>query len=351
MRSWFLLALVAAVIGGGCKKKQAEERRAPVPVAALAAIPADATVVVGIDVGQLAQAAVVARAVDQMLVRDPELAERLARLARDCGVDVTTAVKSVHLALGPRASSGTQPSLLVATGKLGEAALTRCLQAGTGSGGGQLTVRDSGGRPLYKLTEGARVLHFAFGQDDTVVIGPDEGWVLAGVGAGAKIETSASLGPLLAQVDRTAALWAVATMDAELGQALARITRGKVAGAPRALYGALDTRAGLSGTIAFAMASEGDAEALVGFARGELRMMAVAAQAMGLGPVVAKVKTERKGSEAQFRVGLSDGELKQVLSAIDRGRVSGQDAQPAADAGLLTPPDAGTDAPAAAPPL
>ena len=326
-----LIGVMAAAVlaGGGCKDKK-REKRAAVPVAALAAIPADASVVVGIDPAQLAQAAVVARAVDQMLVRDPELAARLARLAKDCGVDVTTQVKSVLLAVGPRPakSVGMQSSLLVASGQIGEAALTRCLQAGTGSGGGQLSVRDSGGRPLYKLTEGNRVLHFAFGRDDTVVIGADEKWVLAAVGDGAKIESSPTLGPLLQQVDRSAAIWTVATMDADLGTGLAKITKGKLTTPPVALHGSLGTKDGLAGNIAFLMASEPDAESLVTFARGELDMITMAAQAMGLGPVVAKVKVERKGAEARFRVALTDAEVKQVLAAIDRGGGSGQDAQP-----------------------
>jgi hypothetical protein len=334
---------LAVALAGGCKEK-ARERRAAVPVAALAAIPADASVVVGIDVPQLAQAAVVARAVDQMLIRDPELAARLGRLAKDCGVDVTTQVKTVLLAVGPRPEKtvGPQSSLLVASGQIGEAALTRCLQAGTGGGGGQLSVRDSGGRPLYKLTEGTRVLHFAFGRDDTVVIGGDEKWVLAAVGDGPKVETSKALGPLLEQVDRGAAVWAVATMDVDLGAGLAKITKGKLTTPPQALHGSLATKEGLAGEVAFRMQSEGDAEALVGFARSELDMLTMAAQGMGLGPLVAKVKVERKGAEARFRVALNDAEVKQVLSAIDRGGGSGQDAQPAPDGGTSpTPPTDG----------
>ncbi len=328
-------AVAAAALAGGCKKR-ASEQRPPLPVAALAAIPADASVVVGLDVAQLAQAAVVARAVDQMLVRDPELAARLARLARDCGVDVTRQVRSVHLALGPRAGKGaaSPPSLLVATGELAEAALTRCLQAGAGGGGGQLSVRDVGGRPLYKLTEGARVLHLAFGQADTVVVGPDERWVLAAVADGPKVEASAELGPLLAQVDRGASIWAVALMDAELGQALTRITKGEVTAPPRALHGSLSARAGLAGTISFMMAADGDAQALVRFARKELGMVAMAAQALGLGRAVAKVEVDARGAEARFRVALTEADLRQVLQAIDRGRPSGQDAQPA-DAGIV----------------
>lgn len=326
-----LIAAVALVaLAGGCKEKS-RERRALVPVAALAAIPVDATVVVGIDPAQLAQASVVARAIDQMLLRDPELSARLARLARDCGVDVTSQVKMVLLAVGPRPAGSTigkQPSLLVASGGIAEPALTRCLQAGTGSGGGQLSVRDSGGRPLYKLTEGNRVLHFAFGRDDTVVIGSDEAWVLAAVGDGQKVEVSPALAPMLAEVDRSAAIWAVATMDAELGQGLARVTKGKLTRSPVGLHGSLWTADGLTGAIAFLMASDADAEALVGFARGELDMITLAAQAMGLGPVVAKVKVERKGAEARFRVSLTEPEVKQVLSAIDRGGSPGQDAAP-----------------------
>jgi hypothetical protein len=105
----------------------------------------------------------------------------------------------------------------------------------------------------------------------------------------------------------------------------------------RSRSGSLDTRGG-GNAISFLMKSDGDAEALVGFARGELDMITVAAQSMGLGPLVAKVKVERKGAEARFRVALTVAELKQVLSAIDRGDASGQDAPPAADGGVF--PDA-----------
>jgi hypothetical protein len=335
------LGFAAAVLvaAPGCKKRKGEAGGSSAPVAALGAIPADATVVVGIDVAQLAQAQVVVRAVDQMLVRDPDLEARLGRLAKDCGVDVTHQLKSVHLALGPKPSKGgAQPSLLVATGQIAEAALTQCLQAGTGSGGGQLSVRDVGGRSLYKLTEGARVLHLAFGQADTIVIGADEAWVLAAVGGGAKVDSNPALAPLFEKVDKTAAIWVIGVMDADLGAALARITKGKVAGAPKALYGALRAKSGLGADITFVMASEGDADALAEFARTELGLMAMAAQSMGLGRVVAKVRVERKGAEAQFRVALTDEEVRQVLSAVDRGQGSSQDAHPA-NAGL--PSDAG----------
>ena len=335
-----VVACAALALAAACKKKREPAPAPVVPIAALAAIPADAQVVVGIDVRRLADSRLVARAVDQMLVRDPELAARLERLARDCGVDVTRQVRSIHLALGPRPAQGTPggpPSLLVATGELTEPALTRCLQAGVGAGGGDLSVKDLDGRSLYKLTEGRRTLYFAFGQADTVVIGPSEPWVRAAVAPGAKVEASPVLGPLLSKVERTAAMWTVAAMDAELGASLAKITGGKVAAPPRALYGALDPTDGLRAQIAFAMGNEGDAEALVGFARSELALGALAAQSLGLGTVVARIVVEQKGAEAQVRAELTDAELKQVLAAIDRGRPTGQDAQPAPDAGVPSP--------------
>ena len=347
MRAAVAVACAALALGAGCKRKQVaeEEPRPLVPIAALAAIPADATVVVGIDVQRLADSRLVARSVDQMLLRDPELSARLERLARDCGVDVTRQVRTVHLALGPKLRGGpAQPSLLVATGELTEPALTRCLQAGVGAGGGDLTVKDAGGRSLYKLTEGRRTLFFAFGKADTVVIGPSEAWVRAAIGGEPKVETSALLGPLLTRVDRAAAVWTVASMDEDLGTSLAKITKGKIGAPPRALHGALDPADGLRAEIAFVMAGEADADALVGFARGELALAALAAQGMGLGTLVAKVETERKGAEAHLRVKLSDAEVKEVLAAIDRGQPTGQDAQPAPDAGVPSPPPPAPDA-------
>lgn len=338
MRRRRLLAVLAvALVATGCKGRRAPKAQPPVAVAALAAIPADATAVVGLDVARLARSRLVTRAVDQMLDRDPELRTRLTDLARACSLDLTTQIEQVHLALGP-VGSGPRTSLLVATGELAEASLTRCLQAGVGSGGGEVTVRQSGGRTLYRLVAGRRELFFGFGQARTVVLGPSEAWVVAGLGAGAKVETSPVLGPALARIDRKAAAWAVATMDPELGLALTRLTKGAIATGPRLVSGTLDPLDGVRATAAFTMNGPGDARALADYARGELTLGTLAAQALGLGPVLAKVQVAADGAEVRFAVALTDAEIKDVLATIDRGRPPGQDAQPAA-AGPPSPPD------------
>lgn len=331
-----LAVLAVALAATGCKDRRAHQAPPPAPVAALGAIPVDATAVVGLDVARLARSRLVARAVEQMLDRDPELRTRLTELSRACELDLTTQVEQVHLALGP-VRTGTRTSLLVATGGLAEATLTRCLQAGVGSGGGEVTVRQSGGRTLYRLVAGRRELFFGFGQARTVVLGPSEDWVVAGLGDGPKVEASPALGPALAKVDRAAAAWAVATIDPELGLALTRLTSGKVTAGPRLVSGSLDPLDGVRASAAFTMVSPADARALADYARGELTLGSLAAQALGLGPVLAKVQVATDGPQVRFSVALTDTEIKDVLAAIDRGRPPGQDAQPAA-AGLPSPP-------------
>lgn len=343
IRRGLALAAVIAVGVAGCKDKKRSPPPpppAPVPVAALGAIPADATVVVGLDVDRLASSTMVARAVADMFVRDPGLAARFQRLATDCGVDVTHQIKQVHLALAPGGSGAARRALLVATGRLDEPGLTRCLQAAVGSGGGDVTVKQTGARSLYRLVEGRHTVYFGFGQADTVVIGPDEAWVETALGDGPKVATAA-LAPYLAAVDQTRALWFVAAMDGDLGDALVRTTKGAIQAAPAAAYAELDPHDGFAAHAAFAMRSDADAAALTTFATGELALGAMAAQALNLGPVVAKVKVAAEGKTVHFRVQLTDAEFKDVLTVVDTGGDGGQDAPPAADGGPGTAPDAG----------
>jgi hypothetical protein len=331
------LALAAVALAGGCKDRRRATPAAPVPIAALRAIPADAAAVVGLDVERLARSRLVARAVDQMFDRSPEVRDRLTALAATCQLDLPTQVKTVHLALGPPVTTGARASILVATGELTETNLTRCLQAGVGAGGGEVTVRQTGERTLYRLVAGRRELFFGFGDADTVVLGPREDWVLAGLGAGRKVEASPVLGPALATVDRQAAMWAVATVDPELGMALTRLSKGAIAAGPTVVVGTLDPLDGVRATAMFSMTSASDARALAEYARGELAMGTIAARALGLSKVLTKVVADHEGTVVRLRVALTDAEVKDVLAAIDRGRAPGQDAQPAADAGAGTP--------------
>jgi hypothetical protein len=336
-----IAAVVAALAGaaGGCKGKKAAPPAPPVPVAALAVIPADAAAVVGMDIERLARSRLVARAVAQMFERDPELRGKLTALATACTLELPAQIRQVHLAIGPVTPGVPRASMLVATGALTEASVARCLQAGVG--GGEVTVRQVGARSLYQLATGGRAYHFGFGQDDTIVFGSSEAWVMAGLGDGAKVLASPALGAALATVDREASLWAVAAIDPELGLALTNLSSGAIASGPTVVAGTLDPLDGVRASATFTMKNAADARALASYASGELALGGIAAAARGLGPVLAKVEVTAVGAAVQVRVDLTDDEVKQVLSAIDRGRSAGQDAQPAADADAGAP-----DAPA-----
>ncbi|MEZ4402880.1 MAG: hypothetical protein R3B06_22860 [Kofleriaceae bacterium] len=346
-RALAALVLVVGLVGvGGCKKKRSEPAPPPVPppIAALDAIPADARVVVGLDLAQLADSALVTRTLAQLFGSDPDLAARFARLATECGVDVTRQIKTVHLALGLDQAGPVRRALLVATGQLDEVALSRCLQAAVGAGGGSVTDQPVGGRRLYTLVEGRRTVYFAFGRPDTVVIGPDRAWVEAALASGPKLSGSSPLAPYLAAVDTTRALWFAALMDPELGTAMVRITDGKVAAPPLAVAAELDPAEGLAGHAAFTMTSAPDAAALVTYAKGELAVGSLAAQAWGLGPVVGKIEVAQTGPVVHFRVRLTEAEFKDVLTAVDSGGGRGQDAPPAADPGPGPGSDGGSKA-------
>ena len=339
MRARHLLLVVALALAVvGCKKAKPGPAAGAAPLGALAAIPSDATLVIGLDIAKLKDSGLVARALSDLFVRDPELAARFERLAADCGVDVTTQVKAVHLAMAPSAAGAARRALLIATGELAEASLTRCLQAGIGAGGGDVTVKQSGARSLYKLTEGRRTVFFGFGKADTVVVGPDEDWVVSALGEGPKVETSPALGKRLADVDKTAAIWFVALMDPALGAKLVANTNGAIGAPPSAVWAELEPIDGLTLHVGFDMTTNADASALVGFAKTELMIGGMAAQHWALGPIVGKVEVAAKGARVHFRVQLSDDELKDVLAAVDSGSTGSQDAPPSADGGLDSGP-------------
>jgi hypothetical protein len=338
--------LIVTVALAGCKKKKEspEPPPAPLPVAGLAAIPADATVVVGLDMAALADSALIGSALGRMFEGAPGLATRFERLATDCGVDVTRQVTHVHLAMAPGGTGSARRALLIATGVLDEVGLSRCLQAGVGAGGGKVTVRTAGGRSLYQLVEGRHTVYFGFGQTDTVIVGPDQAWVEAALGDGPKVMDASMLSPYLRAVDQRQGLWFAATMDRELGAALVRSTEGKLTAAPIAVYASADVTDGFAARVTFAMPSADDATALAAFSRGELALGSMAAQVMGLGPVVAKIGVGVERDQVIFRANLTNSELKDVLTAVDSGGGHGQDAPPAADGGQISAPDAGSDA-------
>src|SRR5690348_14113885 len=130
MRRALVLATVAALAAGGCKKKQVEHAGPSPELTGLAAAPSTAEVIVGVDVGRLAGSPIVARAVEQLLAREPSLAARWQDLRSLCKLEIEQ-VSRLMIALGPPPPGGkvgTGPMILIATGKISEPELVKCVR-------------------------------------------------------------------------------------------------------------------------------------------------------------------------------------------------------------------------------
>lgn len=327
-RALVLCALVAA----GCGKK-ASPPSGPAPeLTGLAAVPATAEVVVGADVGKLASAPVVERAVDQLLLHDLGLRERWAKLRDDCKLDVAKQVKRVMLAIGPApadARVGTGPVIMVVVGDVREDALKDCVTKMVGQGGGSVTGKPVGGRTLYLARDGNRTMYFGYGRPDTVVLGSSEAFVTEALGAGKKATDNPDLTGWMKRIDPSVALWAVGRIDPRVGDGLVRVTSGKLARGPLAVAAMADLSDGAKLTLNAIMATAADAKSLESYVKGELALLTAAAQLKSLGSVVAKVAVSVDNDVVQLRAPLTVDDLNQLLSALDGRGTSAQDSAPA----------------------
>jgi len=310
------LACVLSLLSA-CEKKK--RPRGPSPeVTGLAAVPATAQAVIAADVRALADAQIVARAIDRLLRQDLALRDRWADLQQHCKLDVPAQVRHVMLALGPSdGAAGSGPVVMIATGTLSEAELVACIPKVVGTGGGGLTTKTVAGQSLYQVKDGQRVVYFAFRRPDMVVLGTRDTWVSEALGAGKKALDDPELARHLARADQDAPLWAVGRVDPRVGQGLVAASGGKLTEAPAAIVGAVDPREGARLDLGVVMASAEAAKALESFARAELAIAATAARLTSIGSLVDKLGISTDGPLVRFRASLTQAEVNQLLSVLD----------------------------------
>jgi hypothetical protein len=329
-----------AVLAAGCGSKS---KKALPEVSGLAAVPASATAVVVADVARVVDAPLVERAVDQLLLRDPKLNERWQQLSTTCKVDPKQ-LKHVVLAIGPHEGKGpgTGPVLMVVTGKIVETELASCVRTIVGQGGGTLTAKDVGGRTLYQAKDGSRTMYFAFGKADTVVLGSNEAYVTEALGTGKKVADNAELVGFMKLANQRAPVWAAGKVDDRVRSGLVKLTNGQVKEGPAAMVMSADPTNGLGLEIGAVMASEQDAKTLESFAKAQLGLMAMAAQAKSLGKVVDKVTISAEKQVVRFKAALTVDDVNLLISALDGGGVTAQDSPPATEPGSAAGPGAGS---------
>ncbi len=311
-------------------------------------MPASATAVVVADVAGVIDSPLIGRAVDQLLLRDPALDERWKQLYNTCKLDARK-VKQVVLAIGPHDAKGpgTGPVLMVVNGQLVETELAGCVRTMVGQGGGTLTAKDLGGRTLYQVKDGNRTMFFAFGKADTVVMGSNEAYVTEALGTGKKITDNADLISWMKLIDEKAPLWAVGKVDDRVRSGLVKLTSGQIKEGPQAMIVSANPSDGIALEVSAVMASDDDAKTLESFAKTQMGLMAMAAQAKNLGTVVDKVTISTEKSVVRFKAALTAKDVNLLISALDGGGITAQDSPPATPtaAGSATAPGSGAAGP------
>jgi len=313
----------------GCKKSKSSGPSAE--VTGLAAVPASAEAIVVIDVPRVLDAPLVDHAIEVLLQREPDLAERWQKLHESCKLEPKT-FQHVVLAIGPHTGPqpGTGPVLVVATGKLVETELAACVRAMVGQGGGTLTASPLGNRTLYQAKQGNRIMYFAFGRADTVLMSANEASITEALGAGKKITDNPDMAKWAALADQKAPIWAAGRVDERVRAGLVKTTNNAVSAGPQALVVSIDATKGLKIALGAVMANPADAKALESFAKTQLAALAMAAQAKSLGRVVNEVKIAADASILRIDATLDSDEVNQLISALDGGGGSAQSAPPPA---------------------
>ena len=317
------LLLVLGLAAFGCNKKKSNESVGPSPeITGLAAVPASAQVVIAADVGKLSGSPIVARAVDQLLMRDPTLAANWQHVQESCKLDLPRQIKHVMLAIGPSAkdaATGTGPVLMIATGTIAETELSTCVRTLVGKGGGTLTAKPAGGRTIYQVKDGNRLMFFAFGRADTVVLGTSEAYVTEALGLGQKLSDNPEMKGWLKLVDQRAPVWAVGRVDDRVGQGLVAVSQGKIAKQPQAIVATLDPTDGAKVDLGVVMPDGDVAKSLESFAKNELGLVSMAAQMKSLGKVVNQVTISTESNVVRLRAALTMEQVNQLLSVLDEG--------------------------------
>ena len=322
-------ALVAALVAG-CGKKSSESSSSAPELTGLAAIPANAEDVIGVDVKKLVDAPLLVRMVDQLLLRNASLAGEWTKIREACKLDPVKQLKRVMLALGPHPGTapGTGPTLLVATGQFVEADLASCIRSVIGKGGGDVTAKTVDGRTLYGVKDAGKQFYFAFARPDTVVSGSQEAYVQLALGPGKKAPDEPELTRWIALADQNAPIWWAGKVDDRISLGLVHQSKGKLAHGPVGMAGSLDPTSGAKLDVKIAMTTADEAKHLESFAKDTLAQLSMAAQLYNLGGAVNKAELSVDGAVLRLRIALTAEEVNQILSALDVGGGAAQDAPP-----------------------
>jgi len=122
---------------------------------------------------------------------------------------------------------------------------------------------------------------------------------------------------------------------------LVRVTNGQLKEGPQAMLVAVDPTNGAKIEVSAVMKTEADAKALESFAKAQLGLMAMAAQAKSLGRIVDKVQISSENETVRFKADLGMDEVNLLISVLD-GKAPGEQISPPPASGSGSPAGSGS---------
>jgi hypothetical protein len=211
MRIAAMYLVIAAAIAGGSGAARAESRAW---AAAKAGLPADAKVVIGLDVGALQKTQVFATYYPKLREK-PDAAKVLDAMKTGCNLDPVAIIQSMVLAT---AGDGGEGAMYIAVTGVDRAKLSSCLQvtAQVEDKDAKVAVKVNG--DITEVTRGAETAYFGWVGKDVVVVpfraNERESLVkwMSGKGALGKSD----VGKALAKVNTGATIWGAAVEPKEI---------------------------------------------------------------------------------------------------------------------------------------
>jgi hypothetical protein len=189
------------------------------------------------------------------------------------------------------------------------------------------------------VKDGERMMYFAFGRADTVVLGNQEAFVLEALGTGPKAIDHPELSRLMKMVNQNGPIWAVGRVDERVKPGLVRVTKGKMKTGPTAFVANLDLTSGAKAELGVLTATPDDAKVLESYATDEKKLMAAVLQgSKSFGKLVTKIDISNEGSTVWIKANLDIEDVNRVLSALDAKTPSEQISPPPSGSGSSQSP-------------
>ena len=126
-------------------------------------------------------------------------------------------------------------------------------------------------------------------------------------------------------------------VDERVRGGLVKVTNGQLEAGPVAIVMSADPIDGAKLDVGAVMASEADAKTLESFAKTQLGLLSMAAQAKSLGMVVQKITVTTENEVVRFKANLDMNDVNLLISVLD-GTAPAEESLPPPDAGIA--PDA-----------